>query len=137
MELLKRVEHIEFAKFAAWLTYIQETERLDIQRDRSTDFLADKACNWIGKHIGTLPDSLEPGIEKHHRKIFHSEDAFRKIEEWKEQIRSRSSKNWYADVFLLMALSAYQSHIVLDSTTPMGAPDYKWVWDFLELFKSR
>jgi len=134
---MKRSEHIKFAKFVAQYTYYQEMERLGIQRDSMKDLLASILSDWIGKHIGTLPDWIEPGADQYHRGIFHSKDTFNKIEKWKEEIRSRYSKNWQLDIFLLMALSAYQSHIVLDSTTKMGAPDYKWVWDFLELFKAK
>ncbi len=134
---MNRSEHIEFAKFVAMQTYIQEMERLGIQRNSLRDLCAQITAEWIGNNIGTLPDKLEPAVNQNHRKLFHSKDAFNKIEEWKEQLRSRYSNNWQADVFLLMALSAYQSHILLDSTTPVGVPDYGWVWRLLESFKSK
>jgi len=134
---LKRSDHIKFAKFVAQWTYYQEMERLGMQRDSMKDLLATIASEWIGKNIGVLPDMLEPGTDQYHRGIFHSKDVLNKIDKWKEDIRSRPSKNWQVDVFLLMALSAYQSHIILDSTTPMSVPDYQWVWKLLEAFKSK
>lgn len=134
---MNRLEHIKFGKFVAIHTYYQEMDRLGKPRNLWTDMLARKAANWIGKHIATLPDYIEPATNQAHRKIFHSQDAFNKIEKWKQNIRSNPNPHWQVDISLLMALSAYQSHILLDNTTPMGIPDYSWVWELLKAFKSR
>lgn len=134
---MNRSEHIEFAQYVALQKYYEETKSLGIQTNWWQDLAAIMAADWIGKHIGTLPDWLEPGINQYHRKIFHSKDVNNEIEKWKQSIRSNPSKYWWWDVFRLMALSAYQSHLFLDSTTPMGIPEYGWVSRLIQSFKSR
>ena len=132
---MNKKEHMKFAKYVAEQTYIQEMERFGIQRDPFKDLIAKKTSTWIGKNIGTLPDKLEPAVNQYHRGLLHSKDAFWKIEEWKTKLRENNSESWQINIGLIMALTAYQSHIALDSTTPMGVPDYQWVWDMLKAFK--
>jgi len=134
---MKTAEHIAFAKFVANQVYINEMNRRGIQRTVWTELGAQYASSWISEHIGTLPDYLEPGRNIYHRKIFHSKDAYRLIEQWKTEIKSKPSANYQADIFLLMACTAYQSHIVLDSVTPMTVPDYQWIWRLLESFEKK
>jgi hypothetical protein len=129
-------EHIAFARFVAMQAYIEEVNRRRLPQDLSSTLLAIGASKLIGDNIGTLPDYLEPGLNIYHRKIFHSKDAFRLIEQWKNELRSRpSNNNPMIEIGLIMALSAYQSHILLDSQTPMGVPDYSWVLQLLNSFK--
>lgn len=133
---MRKAEHVKFAKFVAKNVYNQETERLGIGKEPFRDLCAEISIDWIGNNIGMLPDLIEPAVNQYHRRLFHSKDVYRKIDEVKAQIQSNPSKNWQSDIFLLMALSAYQSHIFLDSKTPMGAPDYQWVGALLKAFKN-
>jgi hypothetical protein len=134
---MRRSEHIEFAQYVAIQIYYEETRRIGIQTKEWQDIVAMMAAEWIGENIGTLPDWLEPGINQYHRKIFHSKDVYNEIEKWKQKIRSNPSNEWWWSVSFIMALSAYQSHILLDSTTPMGVPEYGWIRRLLESFKSK
>ena len=130
---MKRTDHAAVGRFVA--EYECRSELARIGKPWNPLYLL--VANWVGDHVATLPDDLEPSIDAAHRKIFHSKDAFRKIEEWKKSIREKNSaanENWWVNVFLLMCLSAYQSHIYLDSTTPMGVLDYQWVIALLKAF---
>jgi hypothetical protein len=113
-------EHRAFAKFTARIEYVNEMTRRGIQRDLPTELMANYAIDWLGNNVGILPDWLEPGYNIHHRSI----------------CRARSSQNWWWDVLKLMALSAYQSHIWLDSKTPMGVPDYQPILQALGILKT-
>lgn len=134
---MKTSEHIAFARYIASQIYFEEMNRRGISRTPFADTCAQVAIDWIGRNIGTLPDYLEPGFNTNHRKIFHSKDVFRLLEKWKANIRAQPTINFQWDIFRLMACSAYQSHIWLDSGTPMGVPDYQWVWKLLEAFEKR
>ena len=130
---MKRTDHTAFGRFIAEWECRQELQRIG----RPWDPLYIIVVNWVGDHVATLPDDLEPGIDAYHRKIFHNKDAFRKIEDWKKSIRDKdsySNQNWWLNIFLLMCLSAYQSHIYLDSTTTMRVPDYQWIVHHLKAF---
>lgn len=130
---MKRADHAAFGRFVAEREGRRELER--IGRPWNPFYIV--VANWVGDHVATLPDDLEPAISPDHRKIFHSKDAFSKIEQWKGRIRERNSSespNWWVNTFLIMALSAYQSHIFLDSTTKMGVPDYGWVIKMFRAF---
>ena len=130
---MKRSEHIKCAEYVAEQTYYQEMRRFGIQRTPISDFLASKAIKWIGENVGTLPDKLEPALGKYHRGIFHSVDTYKIIETVKSKIRSQDEDGWWWKIFLLMCLTAYQSHIMLDSTTPTGIPNYA---DSIKLIRS-
>lgn len=130
---MKKTDHAAFGRYVAEWECRQELGR--IGRPWSQFYMV--VVNWVGDHVATLPDDLEPAIGPNHRKIFHSKDAFRQIEIWKKDIRNKNShdnQNWWVNVFLLMCLSAYQSHLFLDSTTPKGIPDYSWVISLLKEF---
>ena len=131
---MHRRDHIKFGKYVAKQTYIQEMQRKNLERTLLADAAAELAVNWIGNNISVLPDRLEPAVDQYHRGLFHSADLFRKIEEVKQKIRENPPKDWQVEILLIMTLSAYQSHIALDSTTPMGVPDYDWLWRLLESF---
>ena len=133
---MKRTDHAAFGRYVAEVACRSELERIS----KPWNPLYIVVVNWVGDHVATLPDDLEPAIDPDHRKIFHSKDAYRKIETWKSTIRERNSgsnPSWWADVFLLMALSAYQSHIFLDSKTKTAVPDYAWVFALLRSFSER
>jgi hypothetical protein len=133
---MKRSDHRAFGRFVAEIECKNELNR--IGKPWNPVYIV--VVNWVGGHVAALPDDLEPGIDANHRKIFHSRDAYMKIEDWKKSIReknSASNPNWWVNVFLLMCLSAYQSHIYLDSTTTMGVPDYQWVIALFRTFFGR
>jgi membrane-bound metal-dependent hydrolase YbcI (DUF457 family) len=131
-----RKEHEKFGSFVAIEVYKEEVARLGIQPTVAGRLIATATSIWTGNNIATLPDKIEPALSPHHRGIWHSVDAFKLIETAKQNIRDNPGDDWRIDVFLIMCLSAYQSHILLDSQTPMGVQDHQWVWDLLEIYKN-
>lgn len=134
---MRGVDHKRFGRYVAMQTYKSEMKRRGLQRTELSDAIARAYSDWIGGNIAVLPDILEPANGPNHRRLFHSSDAYHKIEEWKRDIMGKQSGDWQIDVGLVMALSAYQSHIVLDSKTTKGVPDYGWVWTLLKVFNRR
>jgi len=130
-----RRQHAKFGSFVATEVFREEIERRGIQPTPVERLIANAASAWIGNNIATLPDNIEPALSPNHRGIWHSVDAFKLIEGAKQHIRDNPGPDWKVDVVLIMSMSAYQSHIVLDSTTPMGVQDHQWVWDLLESFE--
>jgi hypothetical protein len=112
-------------------------KRRGFKQTQLSDLVANLAGDLIAKNLAVLPDLLEPPNGPDHRNIFHSKDVYFKIEEWKSKIIENPSKDWQADIGLLMALSAYQSHIVLDSKTSKGVPDHRWIWKLLKAYQNR
>lgn len=134
---MRTSQHIDIAKTVATSVYVNEMNRMGLKRTTFADACAIIAIELIGKYIGVLPDILEPAGGIYHRGIFHSKDAFWFIEKLKNQIRLRPSNNTQIDIITLMALSAYQSHILLDSVTPIGVPDYQRILQFLYSLNKR
>jgi membrane-bound metal-dependent hydrolase YbcI (DUF457 family) len=76
----------------------------------------------FGALAGSLPDILEPPLHRRHRRFFHSYFtlgatalALASIDDLKDA--SRENK-----LMLKAMLSAYMTHLLLDSTTPKGLP---------------
>lgn len=123
--------HIQYARSIALRTYEQEMHRRGIPRTIGSDFIAAIASKWIGEKIGCLPDAIEPPTNQFHRGIFHSVDAACLAETLKTKIKNTPSQDPSWDIFQIMCLSAYQSHIELDSKTPHGVIDCTWIWGLL------
>jgi len=130
-------DHIKVGKFVALEVYKEEMEHRGLQRTAFGDLVALGTSNVLGTKVASLPDTLEPALSPQHRAVFHSMDVAKALEAVKEDIRNNPGENWQFDVGLIMAISAYQSHIILDSQTPMGVPDYQWLRDLLELFEQK
>lgn len=132
---MKTTQRKPFAKHVARIVCTTELTKRGIQFDPEEQLLADKTIEWIGDNIRRLPDILQPWHNVDNQSIFYSKDAYRQLEQWKASIRAQPSDMWWWDVFKLMALTAYQSHIWLDSQTPKGVPDYESLIKALAAFK--
>jgi membrane-bound metal-dependent hydrolase YbcI (DUF457 family) len=131
-----RKEHTKFGSFVAIEVYKDELDRRGLQPTVGGRLIANATSTWIGNNVAALPDRIEPALSPHHRGIWHSVDAFKLIDGAKQHIRDNPGNDWRIDVFLIMCLAAYQSHILLDSQTPMGVQDHQWVWDLWEIYKN-
>lgn len=79
----------------------------------------------LGAVFGKLPDILEPATNPHHRQFCHSVlvlsaigYGIKKVYDWKPE----DSTEKFFRVALLSASAGYISHLLLDSSTPMGLP---------------
>ncbi len=79
----------------------------------------------LGALFGKLPDIIEPALHPHHRQFFHSKLVFTattyglyRTYHWEVQ----TSLEKIIRGLLLIAGSAYLSHLVFDSITPRGLP---------------
>ena len=131
--MASRAKHISEATNAALDAYIEFMDIHGLQRNPRLDGLARFAAMLIGKHIGTLPDRLEPASSPTHRGPLHSADVYRLLESAKQNLSTNPEANTITHALGYMAAAAYQSHIELDSRTPMSVPDYRPLVEFMAL----
>ena len=128
--------HVKMGTLVALNEYVQEVQRRGLTQDPIRDYVAVQAAKWIGRNVATLPDRLEPALSPSHRGMFHSKNAHRLLETAKDDIRNNPQGDVVTQTFLLMAMSAYQSHIEMDAKTPMSVPDYQPVQYLLDRYFS-
>ncbi len=79
----------------------------------------------VGKYVARLPDILEPAAHPNHRNFFHSwlflgtlGAGMYELWKWEPEETHEKIFKWG----LLIAGSAYASHLLRDSLTPKGLP---------------
>ncbi len=80
------------------------------------------ACFMLGGLCGALPDVLEPPLHRRHRSFFHSFTTFGAAAYTFSRIDSLEELTEEQKTMLKAALTAYLSHLLLDSRTPVGLP---------------
>lgn len=75
----------------------------------------------FGGIAGALPDILEPPLHRYHRRFFHSITTLAAGAYALSQVDAQDMEDEDKTV-LKASLTAYLSHLLLDSRTPMGLP---------------
>ena len=84
--------------------------------------------NWnftylIGMFVGAvIPDILDPPTDYTHRKFFHSKRVLKFLSTWGLGITFILGLVSYGFFWIFFGNIGYISHLLLDSTTPMGLP---------------
>ncbi|HOO55514.1 MAG TPA: metal-dependent hydrolase [bacterium] len=80
------------------------------------------ACFMLGGLAGSLPDILEPPLHRKHRSFFHSFTTLGAAVYAFNRIDSIDDIGDEDKTILKSMLSAYLTHLLLDSRTPAGLP---------------
>jgi inner membrane protein len=93
-------------------------------------YLTEKEIEW-GKVVGSAlvgalaalaPDLLEPALNPHHRKFFHSITALALLGYGNYRAIRSTTLSSDLKIAILVAFAGYASHIVMDSVTPRSLP---------------
>jgi len=76
----------------------------------------------LGGLAGTLPDLLEPPLNRFHRKFFHSFTTLGATAASLGAIDAADTMDGEQKAFYKSLVVAYMSHLAMDSRTPMGLP---------------
>lgn len=75
-----------------------------------------------GGLAGALPDILEPPLHRRHRRFFHSRVTLAAAALFLVMLDSGESLDDEQKAAVRALVLAYLSHLLMDSTTPMGLP---------------
>ena len=110
---------------AAGKTLLKEIQKVQQNPNQEIDWLRitrNSALGGIAGGIGgSLPDTLEPADNPHHRKFFHSKMVAVSVGTGM-YYNEKSELNEDAKIVISSAGYGYISHLLLDSQTPRGLP---------------